>query len=46
MNDTPCVCGCQGDEFDKYIVVSFNDATMVLRIGETVEEVHDSGGCA
>lgn len=31
------------DEFDRYIIVSFKDATMVLSIGETVEEVHDSG---
>eukprot|EP01125_Pyxidicula_operculata_P009280 TRINITY_DN305_c3_g1_i1.p1 TRINITY_DN305_c3_g1~~TRINITY_DN305_c3_g1_i1.p1 ORF type:complete len:1202 (+),score=317.43 TRINITY_DN305_c3_g1_i1:1768-5373(+) len=31
------------DENDKYIVLSFKDATMVLSIGETVEEVHDSG---
>jgi splicing factor 3B subunit 3 len=31
------------DEVDKYIVLSFKDATMVLSIGETVEEVHDSG---
>eukprot|EP01124_Arcella_intermedia_P030027 TRINITY_DN6478_c0_g1_i1.p1 TRINITY_DN6478_c0_g1~~TRINITY_DN6478_c0_g1_i1.p1 ORF type:complete len:1199 (-),score=275.88 TRINITY_DN6478_c0_g1_i1:1875-5471(-) len=31
------------DEYDKYIIVSFRDATMVLYIGETVEEVHDSG---
>uniref|UniRef100_A0A0A9YIZ9 Splicing factor 3B subunit 3 n=2 Tax=Lygus hesperus TaxID=30085 RepID=A0A0A9YIZ9_LYGHE len=31
------------DEFDAYIVVSFVSATLVLRIGETVEEVADSG---
>ncbi|KAF2295939.1 hypothetical protein GH714_035240 [Hevea brasiliensis] len=31
------------DEFDAYIVVSFNNATLVLSIGETVEEVSDSG---
>mmetsp|Transcript_5908 Transcript_5908/g.9597 ORF Transcript_5908/g.9597 Transcript_5908/m.9597 type:complete len:1230 (-) Transcript_5908:259-3948(-) len=31
------------DEFDKYIVVSFLNATLVLSIGETVEEVTDSG---
>ncbi|KAJ6357808.1 hypothetical protein OIU78_005611 [Salix suchowensis] len=30
------------DEFDAYIVVSFNNATLVLSIGETVEEVSDS----
>lgn len=29
--------------FDKYIVVSFRNATLVLSIGETVEEVTDSG---
>ena len=32
-----------GEEFDKYIVVSFVNATLVLSIGETVEEVTDSG---
>ncbi|KAF5187930.1 Splicing factor 3b subunit [Thalictrum thalictroides] len=31
------------DEFDAYIVVSFASATLVLSIGETVEEVSDSG---
>ncbi|MCO5600362.1 hypothetical protein L7F22_054473 [Adiantum nelumboides] len=31
------------DEFDAYIVVSFMNATLVLSIGETVEEVNDSG---
>ncbi|GAV77061.1 CPSF_A domain-containing protein/MMS1_N domain-containing protein [Cephalotus follicularis] len=31
------------DEFDAYIVVSFNNATLVLSIGETVEEVSGSG---
>ncbi|KAI3995357.1 hypothetical protein MKX01_032159 [Papaver californicum] len=31
------------DEFDAYIVVSFAQATLVLSIGETVEEVSDSG---
>eukprot|EP00854_Cymbomonas_tetramitiformis_P004112 gene4112-5087_t len=31
------------DDFDAYIVVSFNNATLVLSIGETVEEVYDSG---
>lgn len=30
-------------EHDKYIVVSFPNATIVLSIGETVEEVQDSG---
>jgi hypothetical protein len=31
------------DPFDAYIVVSFINATLVLSIGETVEEVTDSG---
>ncbi|KAG4151376.1 hypothetical protein ERO13_D04G061100v2 [Gossypium hirsutum] len=31
------------DAFDAYIVVSFANATLVLSIGETVEEVSDSG---
>lgn len=31
------------DEFDAYIIVSFGNATLVLSIGETVEEVTDSG---
>eukprot|EP00397_Hematodinium_sp_SG-2012_P002911 GEMP01002919.1.p1 GENE.GEMP01002919.1~~GEMP01002919.1.p1 ORF type:complete len:1075 (+),score=238.62 GEMP01002919.1:465-3689(+) len=30
-------------EFDRYIVVSFTDVTLVLSIGDTVEEVLDSG---
>ncbi|KAJ3708266.1 hypothetical protein LUZ61_011971 [Rhynchospora tenuis] len=30
------------DEFDAYMVVSFQNATLVLSIGETVEEVSDS----
>ena len=34
---------CFGDTFDKYIVVSFTNATLVLSIGESVEEVTDSG---
>ena len=33
----------RGDEHDAYIVVSFVNATLVLSIGETVEEVTDSG---
>lgn len=33
----------QLDEFDAYIIVSFVNATLVLSIGETVEEVTDSG---
>ncbi|KAI9020517.1 CPSF A subunit region-domain-containing protein [Hyaloraphidium curvatum] len=31
------------EEFDSYIVVSFVNATLVLSIGETVEEVTDTG---
>lgn len=31
------------DEFDSFIVVSFVNATLVLSIGETVEEISDSG---
>ncbi|KAG5533303.1 hypothetical protein RHGRI_027481 [Rhododendron griersonianum] len=31
------------DEFDAYIVISFANATLVLSIGETVEEVSGSG---
>lgn len=33
----------QQDELDALIVVSFTNATLVLAIGETVEEVSDSG---
>ncbi|OLY84346.1 Splicing factor 3B subunit 3 [Smittium mucronatum] len=31
------------DQFDHFIVISFLDATLVLKIGEEVEEVSDSG---
>jgi splicing factor 3B subunit 3 len=31
------------DDYDKYIVVSFPTSTLVLAVGETVEEIHDSG---
>lgn len=31
------------DEYDAYIIVSFLNATLVLSISETVEEVTDSG---
>ncbi|KAL2129121.1 hypothetical protein VTI74DRAFT_8198 [Chaetomium olivicolor] len=31
------------DEYDGYIVLSFTNATLVLSIGETVEEVSESG---
>jgi splicing factor 3B subunit 3 len=34
---------CLADEFDAYIIVSFVNATLVLSIGDTVEEVTDSG---
>jgi len=33
----------QEDDFHRYIIVSFTNATLVLSIGETVEEVTDSG---
>jgi splicing factor 3B subunit 3 len=35
--------GATNDEFHKYIVVSYINATMVLSVGETVEEVTDTG---
>ena len=31
------------DKYDAYIIVSFANATLVLSIGDTVEEVTDSG---
>lgn len=31
------------DPFDRFIVVSFTNATLVLRIGDVIEEVQDSG---
>jgi len=31
------------DEFDSYIILSFSNGTLVLSIGETVEEVTDTG---
>lgn len=31
------------DQYDQYIIVSFVNATLVLMVGETVEEVTDSG---
>lgn len=33
----------QNDTFDAYIILSFSNATLVLSIGETVEEVTDTG---
>jgi len=33
----------EDEEYDSYIIVSFMNATLVLSIGETVEEVTDSG---
>ncbi|CCH46158.1 Pre-mRNA-splicing factor [Wickerhamomyces ciferrii] len=33
----------KNDEFDKYLVISFMDTTLVLSIGENVEEITDSG---
>lgn len=40
---TATVLSTIADEFDAYIIVSFVNATLVLSIGETVEEVTDSG---
>lgn len=31
------------DEYDTYIVLSFVNGTLLLTIGETIEEVHDTG---
>lgn len=42
----PCISSLSvslTDEYDSYIVVSFMNATLVLSIGETVEEVTESG---
>ena len=33
----------RSDEYDAYIVLSFSNGTLILSIGETVEEVQDSG---
>lgn len=33
----------KADQYDAYIVLSFNNGTLVLSIGETVEEVTDTG---
>lgn len=33
----------EADEFDSYIVLSFPNGTLVLSIGETIEEVSDTG---
>jgi hypothetical protein len=44
-----CICDAKfclnvlTEEYDAYIIVSFVNATLVLSIGETVEEVTDSG---
>ena len=35
--------GSMTDEFDKYVIVSFTSATLVLSIGEKVSEIKDSG---
>jgi splicing factor 3B subunit 3 len=37
------VRGSIDEEFDSYIILSFVNATLVLSVGETVEEVADSG---
>ncbi|KAL1999187.1 hypothetical protein VTN02DRAFT_4905 [Thermoascus thermophilus] len=33
----------RGDQYDAYIILSFSNGTLVLSIGETVEEVTDTG---
>ncbi|MCJ1394468.1 pre-mRNA-splicing factor rse1 [Xylographa bjoerkii] len=33
----------RGDQYDAYIILSFENGTLVLSIGETVEEVTDTG---
>ncbi|KAF5094205.1 hypothetical protein DV451_005068 [Geotrichum candidum] len=33
----------EDDEFDKYIVLSFSNETLVMSIGESIEEITDSG---
>ncbi|CEG40787.1 pre-mrna-splicing factor rse1 [Plasmopara halstedii] len=38
-----CLKESYSDQHDKYIVVSFEDATLVLEVGESVEEVAQSG---
>lgn len=38
-----CLKESFADAYDKFIVVSFEDATLVLEVGETVEEVTESG---
>ncbi|TMW62173.1 hypothetical protein Poli38472_009666 [Pythium oligandrum] len=38
-----CLKESNSDQHDKYIVVSFEDATLVLGIGETVEQLNDVG---
>lgn len=38
-----CALFILSEEFDAYIIVSFVNATLVLSIGETVEEVTESG---
>ena len=35
--------GDGGPTYDKYIVVGFSNSTIVLSVGDTVEEVYDSG---
>jgi len=35
--------GAVGDVHDRYIVVSYSNATLILAVGETVEEIFDSG---
>ena len=43
MCDVKFCVNVLAEEYDAYIIVSFVNATLVLSIGETVEEVTDSG---
>ena len=42
-NNVWTIKGSAHDQFDRFIVISFTNATLVLSIGETVEEVTDTG---
>jgi hypothetical protein len=43
LKSVKCYVTVLPEEYDAYIIVSFVNATLVLSIGETVEEVTDSG---
>lgn len=43
MASSTTFCSTFADEHDAYMVVSFVNATIVLSIGETMEEVKDTG---